>query len=94
MKFDNVLLVDRSEFSGVYYNFFYEVVPALIISIGLNKIKKQLLLDLVIIRIWNYQARVTLCLTPVPGGVYLFIKRHRGSHSQNIIRLFNKGKFL
>ena len=50
-KFDNLLYLDKSEFLGVYYTFFYEVVSGLISQIGLDKIKKQLLLDLVTIRI-------------------------------------------
>lgn len=50
-KSDNLLLLNRSEFLGVYYTFFHEVTSALILKIGLNKIKKKLLLDLVIIRI-------------------------------------------
>ena len=48
---DNLLLLNRSEFLGVYYTFFHEVVSGLIVKIGLNKIKKKLLLDLVIMRI-------------------------------------------
>jgi len=50
-KSDNLLLLNKSEFLGVYYTFFYEVTSALISKIGLNKIKKKLLLDLVIMRI-------------------------------------------
>lgn len=50
-KSDNLLLLNRSEFLGVYYTFFHEVTSALILKIGLNKINKKLLLDLVIIRI-------------------------------------------
>ena len=50
-KFNNLLYLDKSEFLGIYYTFFYEVISELISQIGLDKIKKQLLLDLVIIRI-------------------------------------------
>lgn len=50
-KADNLLLLNKSEFLGVYYTFFYELVSALISKIGLDKIKKKLLLDLVIIRL-------------------------------------------
>ncbi len=50
-KSDNFLLLNKSEFLGVYYTFFYEVTCALISKIGLNKIKNKLLLDLVIMRI-------------------------------------------
>ena len=48
---NNLLLLNKSEFLGVYYTFFHEVVSELIVKIGLNKIKKKLLLDLVIMRI-------------------------------------------
>ena len=50
-KFDNLLYLDRSEFLGVYCTFLYEVISSLISEIGLDKIKKQLLLDLVTIRL-------------------------------------------
>ena len=49
-KFDNLLYLDKSEFLGVYYTFFYEVVLELMTKFGFTKIRKQLLLDLVIIR--------------------------------------------
>lgn len=47
----NLLLLNKSEFLGVYYTFLHEVISELIVKIGLNKIKKKLLLDLVIMRI-------------------------------------------
>ena len=51
VKFDNLLYIDKSEFLGVYYTFFYETIHFLISQIGLDKIKNQLLLDLVVMRI-------------------------------------------
>lgn len=50
-KFDNLLYLDKCEFLGSYSTFLHEVLLDLISQIGLNKIKTQLLLDLVIIRI-------------------------------------------
>jgi transposase len=50
-KLDNLLYLDKSEFLGVYYTFLYEVLSGLLSKIGLDKIKKQLLLDLVTIRV-------------------------------------------
>lgn len=50
-KLDNLLYLDKSEFLGVYYTFLYEVLSGLISKIGLDKIKKQLLLDLVTMRV-------------------------------------------
>ena len=49
-KLDNMLLLDKSEFLAVYSTFLYEVISNLISLIGLDEIKKQLLLDLVVIR--------------------------------------------
>lgn len=49
-KFDNLLYLDKTEFIGVYYTFIYEVLSSLIQKIGLSKLDKPLLLDLVIIR--------------------------------------------
>ena len=49
-KSDNLLLLNKSEFLGVYYTFFHEVIMGLISKIGLNAIKGKLLLDLVVMR--------------------------------------------
>lgn len=46
----NVFYVDKTEFIGVYYNFLHEIISKLILTIGFDKIKSNLLLDLVIIR--------------------------------------------
>ncbi len=51
VKLGNLLHLDKTEFLGVYYTFLYEVISGLISQVGLDKIKKQLLLDLVTIRI-------------------------------------------
>jgi hypothetical protein len=51
VKLSNLLYLDKCEFLGVYSTFIYEVISGLISQIGLDKIKKQLLLDLVVIRI-------------------------------------------
>lgn len=49
-KSDKIIQVSKTEFLGVYYSFFHELISKLIIQIGFDKIKKNLLLDLVIIR--------------------------------------------
>lgn len=49
-RFNNLLYLDKSEFLGVYYTFFYEIAWGLMSKMGITGIKKQLLLDLVIIR--------------------------------------------
>src|SRR5690606_23473985 len=41
------------EFAGVYHTYFYELIYRLIITIGLDKIKHKLLLDLVIMRVFE-----------------------------------------
>lgn len=46
----NILYVNQTEFIGVYYTFLYELLSKLIISIGFDKIKTPLLVDLVILR--------------------------------------------
>ena len=51
VKFNNLLYLDKTEFLGVHYSFLYEVFSGLISQIGLDRIKKELLLDLVAIRI-------------------------------------------
>jgi transposase len=49
-RFNNLLYLDKSEFLGVYYTFFYEIAWGLMSKMGITGIKKQLLLDLVIVR--------------------------------------------
>jgi len=51
IKFNQLLHLDKSEFLGVYYTHYYEVVASLIQKMGIEKLKKQLLLDLVIVRL-------------------------------------------
>lgn len=46
----NILHLDKTEFIGVYYGFLYEFISKLIIKIGFDKVKNNLLLDLVIMR--------------------------------------------
>jgi hypothetical protein len=50
-KLDNLLYLDKTEFLGVYATFLYEIISGLISQIGLDRIRKKLLLDLVTIRI-------------------------------------------
>jgi len=46
----NFLYVDQTEFIGVHYTFLYDVITKLIIDIGFDRVKDDLLLDLVIVR--------------------------------------------
>lgn len=48
---NNILYVNQTTFIGVYYTFLYELFSKLIIAIGFDKVKNNLLLDLVIMRI-------------------------------------------
>ncbi|MEO6347679.1 MAG: IS1634 family transposase [Aquaticitalea sp.] len=47
---NNILKVSQTEFKGVYFSFLYELIFKLIIQIGFDKLKKNFLLDLVIMR--------------------------------------------
>jgi len=51
VKLDNLLYLDKCEFLGVYSTFLYDTLREVMAQIGLDKIKKQLLLDMVVIRI-------------------------------------------
>lgn len=51
IKSGKILQLNQTEFIGVYFSFFHEFFSKLIIQIGLDKVKKQLLLDLVIMRL-------------------------------------------
>jgi hypothetical protein len=48
---DNTFNLSQTEFIGVYYTFLYEVICKLFIQIGLDKLRSNLLLDLVVIRL-------------------------------------------
>ncbi|UKJ06537.1 IS1634 family transposase [Solitalea lacus] len=47
---DNIINIKQTEFIGVYYSFFHELISKLIIYIGFDKLKNNFLLDLVIMR--------------------------------------------
>jgi transposase len=51
VRLDNLLYMDKCEFLGVYSTFLHEALIEIMTQMGLDKIKKQLLLDMVIIRI-------------------------------------------
>ncbi len=79
-KLDNLLYLDKSEFLGVYSTFLYEVIANLASQIGLDKIKKQLLLDLVTIRVVEPASKlrsIELLAT------YFGIKHRRQSYYQS-----------
>lgn len=54
----NILYVNQTQFIGVYFTFLYELVSKLIIKIGFDKIKNNLLLDLVILRIMEPSSKL------------------------------------
>ncbi|MBW6491638.1 MAG: IS1634 family transposase [Lentimicrobium sp.] len=58
VKLNNLLHLDKTDFLGVYFTFLYEVISGLISQVGLDKIKKQLLLDLVTMRIVEPASKV------------------------------------
>lgn len=54
----NILYVNQTEFIGVHYTFLYELVSKLIIKIGFDKIKNNLLLDLIILRMMEPSSKL------------------------------------
>jgi transposase len=50
---NKVVNLSQSEFIGVYYGFFYELLHKLFLKIGFDKHKSNLLLDLVVIRLFE-----------------------------------------
>lgn len=55
---DMVLNLAQSEFIGVYYGFYYELLNKVLIQIGFDKHKSNLLKDLVIIRIFEPSSKL------------------------------------
>ncbi len=47
---NNIVYLNQTEFIGVHFTFLYELLSKLITEIGFDKIKNQLLLDLIILR--------------------------------------------
>ncbi len=47
---NTILNLNQTEFIGIRYNFLYELISKIVITIGFDKIKNQLLIDLVILR--------------------------------------------
>lgn len=80
VKLDNLLYLDKCEFLGVYSTFLYEVLCEVITQIGLDKIKKQLLLDLVVIRIVEPASKLR---SVELLGSYFGIKHRRQSYYQS-----------
>jgi hypothetical protein len=50
---NNIFYLNQTEFIGVYYTFLYELISTIGITIGFDKIKNNLLFDLVIIRMFE-----------------------------------------
>lgn len=50
---NNIINLSQTQFIGVYYTFFYELISKIAITIGFDKIKNPLLLDLVIMRMFE-----------------------------------------
>lgn len=50
---NNVLNLSQTEFIGIHYGFFYELLNKLFLKIGFDKHKSNLLLDLVVIRLFE-----------------------------------------
>ena len=90
VKLGNLLYLDKCEFLGVYSTFIYEVISGLISQIGLDRIKKQLLLDLAAIRVVEPASKlrsIELLET------YFGIKHRRQSYYQSAPQWLNlKGK--
>lgn len=79
-KLDNLLYLDKTEFLGVYSTFLFEILTGMISQIGLDKIQKQLLLDLVAIRIVEPASKLrSIELLEI----YFGIKHRRQSYYQS-----------
>ena len=79
-KLDNLLYLDKSEYLGAYSTFLYEVISGLISQIGLDKIKKQLLLDLVIMRVVEPASKLRSIELL---DIYFGVKHRRQSYYQS-----------
>lgn len=55
---NNILYLNQTGFIGVYFSFLYEMVSKLIIAIGFDKLKNNLLLDMVIIRMMEPSSKL------------------------------------
>ena len=55
---DNFMYLNQTEFIGVYYTFFYELISKIAITIGFDKIRNTLLFDLVIMRMFEPSSKL------------------------------------
>ena len=55
---NKIISLNQSEFIGVYYNFYYELINKILIQIGFDKHKINLLLDLVVIRLFEPSSKL------------------------------------
>jgi hypothetical protein len=77
----NLLYINQTEFIGVYYSFLYELISKLIITIGFDKIKNHLLVDLVILRMMEAVSKLrSLALLKE----YFGIRHRRQSYSTRL----------
>ncbi|MDO9152732.1 MAG: IS1634 family transposase [Paludibacter sp.] len=53
-----ILNLSQTDFIGIYYGFFYELLSKLLIQIGLDKVRAPFLLDLAIIRIFEPSSKL------------------------------------
>ena len=77
---NKVINLSQSEFIGVYYGFFYELLHKLFIKIGFDKHKSNLLLDLVVIRLFEPASKLRSIETLEQ---YFGIKHHRQSYYES-----------
>jgi transposase len=83
VKHDNLLHLDKTDFIGVYSSFLYEIISGLISEIGLDKIKKKLLLDLVAIRVVEPASKLRSIELL---DTYFGIKHRRQSYYQSALQ--------
>lgn len=77
---NNILYINQTDFIGVYYNFLYELISKLIITIGFDKLKNNLLLDMVIMRMVEPTSKLR---SVELLGEYFGIKHRRQNYYQS-----------
>lgn len=81
---NKIVNLSQSEFIGVYYGFFYELLHKLFLKIGFDKHKSNLLLDLVVIRLFEPASKLR-SIELIEQ--YFGIKHRRQSYYESVNKL-------
>ena len=82
----NILYINQTEFIGVYFSFLHELIFKLIITVGFDRVKNNLLLDMVVLRMMEPASKLR-SIELIEE--YFGIKHHRKSYYRSAPQWFS-----